>query len=108
MISAPIVYDEFLPGLARAEDGKIIAGWQLVHRASRAVQIAILLHEEGHLLDEPCDVPLAANNPRLQAREIWAWQYAIELIEFFAVRYPSPMWAEAYCYAVDAFADWSK
>lgn len=108
MISTPIVYDPDLPSLARAEGGKIIVGWQFVHRAPRAVQVAILLHEEGHLLDTPCDVPLAANDPRLRARELWAWQYALEMIEFFAVRYPNPLWAEAYCYAVDAAAEWDN
>lgn len=108
MISVPVVYEPDLPSLARAEGGKIIVSWQFVHRAARAVQIAILLHEEGHLLDEVCDVPLAANDPRLRARELWAWQYALEMLEFFAVRYPNPLWAEAYCYAVDAAAEWNR
>ncbi len=102
IIEFPVRYNAHLESIARAENGCIVVGWQFVERATPAQQIAILLHEEGHLVDMPSSRMGSA------ARELWAWQYALEMLEFFDTRYPDPVWVEAYCYACDAIKEYER
>lgn len=92
MICAPVFYQPALESIARAEYGRILVSDQFFV-ASAGQQVAILLHEEGHIVDMAVE---PASSPE---REIWAWEYAAEMILFFAASDPDPMWIEAYLYA---------